>query len=265
MAATATAVGVGGLGIVGYRRWSTAGSDESFPAITTRDQLGWFSDSDELQATQDGNWELGETDELFVFIHGWGPDDSAARNQAETTQRELSELRSAPVFAFSWDGEGRWETVIDNADKNARPLAEWLLEWADEDGRAVHLIGYSLGARVACETVTVLTEADNGHAVDSVSLLGAAIEAETVTADGRYGEAIGQFDGSVTSFYSEHDAVLAELFDDPPALGQQGAGSSTLADGFSEVDVTDSIPDHHTYYRPDVGVLPEVVEAIERD
>jgi len=265
LAGTATAVGLGGGGVVGYRRWSTpSGDDEGFPAISTRDQLGWFSDGPDLQAERTGDWELDEADELFVFIHGWGPDDNGARRQAETAHRALAAVRPAPVVAFSWDGQGRWQTVTNNADQNAHPLAEWLVEWADADGRPVHLIGYSLGARVACETIAVLTDIGEPEAVSSVSLLGAAIDADTVTADGRYGEAIEAFDTSVTSFYSERDQVLADLFDEPPALGQQGADRSTaLADGFDEVDVTDSIPDHHAYYRPDVGCMPEVVEAID--
>jgi len=267
LASTATAVGLGGIGIVGYRQWSaTNGDGDGFPVITTRDQLGWFTDSEDLHATREGNWELEGADELFVFIHGWGPDDSGARNQAETAQRAVDEVRPAPVVAFSWDGQGRWQTVTDNADTNAHPLAEWLVEWADEDGRPVHLIGYSLGARVACETVAVLADTGTLEAVSSVSLLGAAIAADTVTTDGRYGEAIGIFSGPVTSFFSENDRVLADLFDEPPALGQQGADRSTaLADGFEEVDVTDSIPDHHTYYRPDVGCFPEVIEAIDEE
>lgn len=226
--------------------------------------MGWFSDDESLRATEVGTWDLDGADELFVFIHGWGPDDSGARNQAETAQRALNEVRPAPVVAFSWDGQGRWQTVIDNADRNGQPLAEWLAAWADEDGRPVHLIGYSLGARVACETLAELAELNEREAATSVSLLGAAIEADTVAETGRYGDAIGVFDGPVTSFYSEHDEVLADLFDEPPALGQQGADTSAaLADGFQEIDVTDSIPDHHTYYRPNSGCLPEVVEAID--
>ena len=246
--------------------WSPFGedADHSFPAITTRGQLSGFGSASELSADTDGDWEIDDTEELFVFIHGWGPDDGEARSQAETAQRGLSEYHPLPVVAFSWDGEGRWSTVTDNADANAEPLAEWLVEFHESDGRPVHLLGYSLGSRVACETLSVLVDDGRSNAIDSVSLLGAAIDGNSVEQGRQYGDSIEAFDSPVANFYSQHDSVLARLFDgEQAALGQHGiTDPDAKPSGYEDVDVSETVADHHSYHRPDVGCMDRVVDAI---
>jgi esterase/lipase superfamily enzyme len=152
------------------------------------------------------------------------------------------------------------------ADANAAPLAAWLTEWADTDGRPIHVVGYSLGARVTCEALGRLADAGRTDAVASVSLLGGAIPNDTVGQDARYGEAIGAVDGPVTNFHNADDRVLGWIYrlsDSTQAVGQSGIADAAAAPaGYRDVDVTDSVPDHYSYFQPQQGCLPQLVDRL---
>jgi len=238
---------------------------DDHPTITTRGRVDpETSDAVAVTPTVEGSWD--DSDELFVFVHGFDTDDPTARDQAYTTQLGLDELRPAPVAAYSWDSDVDWEPAKALADANAQVLADWLGEWDSEDGRAVHLIGYSLGARVCLETLRVLTDDSQQEVVESVSLLGGAVPHDSVETGGRYGEAIAAVDAPVSNFHSSNDRVLSwvyRLSDRTRAVGQQGiADPEATPDGYTDVDVTDSVDDHFSYFQPDEGCLPQLVDQL---
>jgi pimeloyl-ACP methyl ester carboxylesterase len=205
---------------------------------------------------------------LFVFVHGFDTDDDTARDQAYATQVGLESLRPRPVVTYSWDSDVDWGPAKEIADANAAPLADWLVGWADADGRPVHLIGYSLGARVIGETLRRLAESGQTDVVDSVSLLGGAIPHDSVEREGRYGEAIAALNGPVNNFHNQNDRVLGwvyRLSDSTRAVGQTGIrDSDATPTGYVDVDVTDLVDDHYSYFEPEEGCLPRVVEQLER-
>lgn len=234
------------------------------PTITTRGRVD--SDStDSAVLTTEGEWD-DESDEVFVFVHGFDTDDQTARDQAYTTQVGFAELRLAPVVAYSWDSDVDWEPAKALADANAYVLADWLGEWAAEDGRPVHLLGYSLGARVCCEMLRVLVDRGQTSVVDSISLLGGAIPHDSVERGGRYGEAIEAVDAPVNNFHSGNDRVLSWVYrfsDRTTAVGQNGiADPESAPDGYTDVDVTDLVADHFSYFQPGEGCLPQVVDQL---
>ena len=238
---------------------------DSAPAITTRGRVDPGS-SGTATAEVDGELALGGTDELVLFIHGFATDDATARDQAYAMATGLEPLRPTPVVAYSWDSDLDWGPAKEMADANAAPLAEWLTEWADEDGRPVHVVGYSLGARVTGETLRVLADQERTDAVASVSLFGGAVPNETVGQEGRYGEAIAAVDAPVTNFHNADDRVLGwvyRLSDRTQAVGQTGLPeSATAPSGYTDVDVTDSVPDHYSYFQPEEGCLPAFVDRL---
>ena len=237
----------------------------SAPAVTTRGRVDPES-SGTATAAVDGDLSFAGADELVLFVHGFDTDDATARDQAYAMETGLESLRQAPVVAFSWDSDLDWGPAKEMADATAAPLAAWLTEWADEDGRPVHVVGYSLGARVTGEALRLLADRERTDAVASVSLFGGAVPSETVGQDGRYGEAIEAVDAPVTNFHNGDDRVLGWIYrlsDRTQAVGQTGLPESATAPaGYADVDVTDTVPDHYSYFQPEEGCLPSFVDRL---
>lgn len=239
---------------------------DSFPAVTTRGLVDPES-AETATAEVDGSLALPDANELFLFVHGFETDDQTARDQGYTTQIGLEDRRSAAVVTYSWDSDIEWGPAKAMADANAQPLANWLIRWADTDGRPVHILGYSLGARVTCETLRILVDEERTDAVASISLLGGAIPNETVEQQARYGDAIAAVDGPVTNFHNADDRILGWIYrlsDRTQAVGQTGITDPDSAPvGYADVDVTETVPDHYSYFEPEEGCLPAVVERLE--
>ncbi|WP_418286251.1 alpha/beta fold hydrolase [Halorubrum sp. DTA46] len=240
--------------------------------LSTRESIDGAGPSDPPEAAVDatGSWAFADADALFLFVHGFSTDATGARDQAYSAALALSASRSGDppsVVGYDWASDADWDEAKRTADANAAPLAEWLTDWADDDGRPVHLIGYSLGARVACETLRALVERDRPDAVASLSLLGGAIPRTSVTRGGRYGPAIAAVSGPVGNFHSANDRVLGWVYrasDRTRAVGHGGIGDAGDAPaGYADIDVTDLVADHYSYFHPEDGCMPRVVERIE--
>ncbi len=236
----------------------------SQPVLSTR---GSLAESGPPTVESDGEWDFDDAGELFVFVHGLNTDAANARDQAYTARLGFEPVRPTPVVAYSWDSDTDWSAAKANATANGEPLAGWLLEWDDADGRPIHLLGYSLGARVCCETLRVLRDRSRGDVPASVSLLGGAIPDDSVLEDGRYGGAIAAVDGPVNNFHSENDRVLRWVYrvgDRNRAVGYGGAADpGSTPPGYDDVDVTDTVADHYSYFRPEEGCLPQVADRLE--
>lgn len=267
-------LGVGSaLGIFGsgglYVYWSLQGdsggyfADGSQPVVTTRGLLDATSDT---AYETEGNWSFDDAEAVFLFVHGFNNAPADARDAAYTAELALEGVRQAPVIAYSWDANVEWEPAKANAEANAAPLARWLTEWADTDGRPVHVLAHSLGARVTGETLRELAAAGTTDVLASVSLLGGAIPYDSVTTDGRYGDAIAAADAPVRNFYSHNDTVLSWVYraaDGVRAVGHGGTrDAGPVPDGYQDVNVTDMVGDHYSYFEPDEGCLPPVVDEL---
>ncbi|MDS0222740.1 DUF726 domain-containing protein [Haloarcula sp. S1AR25-5A] len=267
-------IGLGsGLGLLGggglYLYWSLQGDSGGYtapasqPVVTTRGRL----DTAEGPAFEtEGTWSFDDASDVFLFVHGFSTDAETARDNAYTAQVALEGTRPVPVIGYSWDSNVGWEQAKDNAEANSTHLAQWLTEWAETDGRSVHLLAHSLGARVTGETLRVLADRGATDVLASVSLLGGAIPYDSVTAGGRYGDAIGTVDAPVSNFYSHNDKVLSWVYrasDRTHAVGHAGTrDAAPLPDGYRDVDVTALVADHYSYFEPDEGCLPRVVAEL---
>ena len=214
-----------------------------------------------------GEWRFEDADELFVFVHGLNTTAEGARDQAYTAELGFDPIYPTPVVGYSWDSDTDWSSAKRNADVNGVPLAEWLIKWADTDGRPINLLGYSLGARVSCEALSVLAERGREGIPASVTLLGGAIPDDSVHVDGRYGDPIEAVDAPVRNFYSGNDRVLGWIYraaERTRAVGYSGIRDTARApSGYRDVDVTDLVADHHSYFQPAEGCLPRVVEYLD--
>ena len=70
----------------------------------------------------------------------------------------------------------------------------------------------------------------------------------------------------MANFHSRNDRVLAWLYrigDRTRAVGHGGIRDPDAApDSYLDVDVTDLVGDHYSYYQPGEGCLPRLVETI---
>ncbi|MES3160950.1 MAG: DUF726 domain-containing protein [Halorubrum sp.] len=245
------------------------GEAAGFTAPTTHPVLDSRGRALEGRPERAGSWGFEDAEAVFLFVHGFATDATDARDQAYTAERGLHEIWTDddPVVAYSWDADIGWGDAKREADATAGPLADWLIEWADEDARPVHLLGYSLGARVTGALLQHLTERNRPDVLASVSLLGGAIPRASVTRDGTYGPAIEGVSAPVTNFHSRNDRVLGWVYrasDRVRAVGRGGvAASASLPEGYRDVDVTDLVEDHYSYFQPGAGCLERVVERIE--
>ncbi len=251
-----------------YIRWSLRGDHGEYtapasqPVISTRGQL----DESDPKFTVDGSWTFDDEEMLFVFVHGLNTDAEGARDQAYTAELGGDRIRPASVISYSWDSDTSWNTAKQNATANGELLAAWLIEWAERDGRPLHLLGYSLGARVSCEALNILVSNGYTDIPASVSLLGGAIPDDSVTERGPYGDAIATTTGPVNNFHSRNDRVLGWVYrigDRNRAVGYDGISDPNAAPtGYTDIDVTALVDDHYTYFHPEDGCLPRVVERL---
>ncbi|MBP1921429.1 esterase/lipase superfamily enzyme [Halorubrum alkaliphilum] len=242
------------------------------PVLSTRGRIDadGSSGSGTVSPSVEGSWEFDAADPAFLFVHGFSTGAEAARDQAYTAQVGIRELRpdeEASVVAYSWDSDVGWGDAKRTADANAEPLAGWLIDRADAGGGRVHLLGYSLGARVTGETLRVLDERGRDDVLGSVSLLGGAIPRVSAADDGRYGSAFGSIDAPVRNFHSRNDRVLGWVYrasDRTRAVGHDGLPDAAAAPaGYRDVDVTDLVGDHYSYFQPGEGCLPRVLDGID--
>lgn len=262
--------GGGGLYVTRSLRGDFGADDapETQPLVTTRGRM------DAADPTErSGSWDFGGAEAIALFVHGFGADAESARDQAYTARLGLAaatgattETDAPPVVGYSWASNVHRGPAKQAADANAAPLADWLVTWADDDGRPIHPFAHSLGARVTGAALRELAVRGRTDVLASVSLFGGAIPHASVGSDGRYGPAIAAIDAPVFNFHSRNNRVLGWVYrasDQTRAVGHGGLATSTSAPaGYADVDVTDSVADHYSYIEPEEGCLPRVIERI---
>lgn len=184
-------------------------------------------------------WEKGPKPpaDLILVIHGYNNNAEKARYKFDLAREslEVNGYRGA-VAGFSWDADTQGDPLamtgyhagLRNADGNGPKLARFIADYKARcpDAR-LHLIGYSMGARVALEGLLALADekrfAGPRPLVMSVHLVGAAVANDNVELGSRYGEAIQSQTGVLFNYYSREDNKLEAYFplkEADRALGQ---------------------------------------------
>ena len=244
---------------------------ETQPMVSTRGRLEATDPT-----TRSGSWDLDGSDAVALFVHGLGADAESARDQAYTARLGLAaategstEAEGLPVIGYSWASNVDWGPAKATADENAVPLADWLVRWAETDGRPVHLFAHSLGARVTGATLRELADRGRTDVLGSASLFGGAIPRDSVGVDGEYGAAIDALDAALYNFHSREDRVLGWVYrasDRTRAVGHGGISDAPAAPpNYTDVEVTDLVADHYSYFEPETGCLPRAVDRIGLD
>lgn len=272
-----TFLGVAGSTLIGAAAAGTAtAATDSIGVVSTRDHFSttWYREVQrndsygpaeyQTEGTVAGLQSDDEPDEVVVFVHGWLDKSPADDGTFETFEQALTaEGYDAPVVGYSWDADTwltRWWQATEIAELNGPKLAAFLEDLtAESPETSVRLVGHSLGGRLVLSAL----QAYEGTAVDSVSLLGAAVNADDIAVGGEYGETIADGTAAVDNFWYEDDAILEyaySLAEWDSAVGQVGS------DGEQPATYTDhkvDVGSHGEFYEADGGCIDEVVETFE--
>lgn len=202
-------------------------------------------------------------DELVIYVHGFlgqgrldignvsGAHQAAALEAALDIECSARDRTCPTVVAGMWDSSTTWSRAKERSGRAGRVLAEWLRA----QDRPVHLVGHSLGGRVVLETL----DNDPGDSLESVALLGAAVDPDSVCQE--YFAAIETLDGPVYNYHSENDQIVCRLYrvgEISAGLGCRGSdcrggllrSSGRLPSNFTDVDVSAQVQAHLDYYKP---------------
>jgi len=252
-----------------------ASAPSDFPAVTTR---GHF-DSDgnlingETEFSYDKRGDFGPIgdEELVIFVHGFNVDDQAALDAAYECQLALEQNGYGDdVIGYSWDSdEGDsadlgWSDAKTIARKNGEKLANYITNWNYYVGEQVNIIAHSLGARVAAEAAeSVVVDFDRSNAINTVVLVGGAIDDQEVGEEDEYGAYLEIAAESVDNYYNNDDQVLDDVYTSrewDTAVGQYGIqDGANRPENYDDDDVTDVVDKHGDYYKRDVGCMNQIV------
>jgi pimeloyl-ACP methyl ester carboxylesterase len=189
-------------------------------------------------------------DDLVIVIHGFNNSPKVAAGQFDLARMSLlSDNYSGAIVGFSWDADTELEPwsasgfheCRRNACGNGPKLARFVMEYkARCPNTRVHIIGYSIGSRLALETALALYSdrafAATDTKIDSIFLVGAAVGNEEVRIDEKYGPAIESRVGILYNFYSTKDRVLGTLYP---------LKESNIALGITNIENPDLVPSNY--------------------
>jgi len=256
-------------------RWVTPPS--RFPVISSRgsfDMDGKLLPGKGLESlTVEGDLMVSrgpdEPSDMLVVIHGFNNSAEKARYKFGVAEEGLRQAGYAGVIAgYSWDSDRQRDPLALTGYRAARRVAvgngPLLAAMLAQYQRAVpecrlHLIGYSMGARLALETLLVL-DTDPQYAglrLSSVHLVGAAVDNDEAELDGPYGRAIEQRCEKFFNYYSPEDDKLGAFYwpkEADRALGETGIEHASRAPAnYLDVDVTQQLRSYDKADLPEEG------------
>lgn len=203
-------------------------------------------------------------DETVVFVHGWLANERASLGRMSMMRYTLRENGyDNGIVGFSWDTDEvahRWKLGRRIAERNGPKLAQFVYDYRERTGSDVRLVSNSLGARVVLEAARSLYLSDVHDSVESISMMGAAADADSVALDGRYGKPVREAVGEVHNYWISHDGILNQqyrLIELTGALGGTGADGETPSN-YHDHRVT-YVPDHYSFYRPGKGCVGKLI------
>ncbi len=236
----------------------TGGCIDDWPAATD-DRIQLADDEPAVSA------DIPDSGDVVIYVHGlFGDDlldsvDINGANQAAALDNALSEEGiEQPTIAAMWNSSTTWTVAKWRADDAGETLAMWL-EANRSDYNSVTLVAHSLGVRV---TLVALSElADTDVTVDSVALLGGAVNPDTVCEE--YKDGIeSSVSETVYNYHSEDDGIVCNIYairEFTSAVGCGGAdcsggwfsSGSDRPDNYEEVDLTGEVTAHCDFFKPD--------------
>lgn len=174
--------------------------------------------------------------DLLLVVHGLNNSEPKALYKfgiaAEALRR--NGYRGS-IVGFSWDADTSrdpfaatgYRTARRHAVGNGKKLARFIADYqARNPDVRMHLLGYSMGARLVLEALRELDTADMRDGkppITTVHLVGASVDDEEVELGSRYGRAIERRVVRFINYFSHEDNKLGQyyfLMDGDQALGE---------------------------------------------
>lgn len=255
------ATSVAAVGVVGV-----GGASNSASAGEVKDCTDWPVNAPADYPTVDLTDEPWESNvphgvgEICVYVHGWNGMKSSD-DQAYTYETALNQNGyGQPVVTARWDSDTlNFWGAESNADTAGERLADWIRDYrAANPGTTIRLTGHSLGSRASLATLKAL---GGDQVVDTVTLLGAAVDDDTVCDE--YASGIQHSAGTVYNYHSRDDDTVCTLYGLQTwgsGLGCEGADCDGSTPGnYVDQDVTDDVDGHCNFMRPDIGCVSQIV------
>ena len=168
--------------------------------------------------------------ELTIYIHGIWATPEKAEEQTERVYLSLQDINyEIPVIGFSWSSdtgfsERGWDLAKIIANKNGPLLAKFINGYKEIcPNDEIRLIAHSLGSRVTLSALQSLYDGDKYSIIDSVHLLGAAVDNEQISLDSQdcvnnvpslecSGEAINATTRIFFNLYNKEDNMLTPFY-----------------------------------------------------
>jgi hypothetical protein len=204
-------------------------------------------------------------DPFTIFVHGWQAElGGDAWGQSYLARQGLRDAGyDEPVVGFKYDANNFWwPSAKDDAEDAGEMLADFI-QWyrGYYPDTTVRIICHSLGGHCSLTALDELQQ--DGDSITSLSLLGAAVDADSVTGGGDYYDAVRDGTDDVYNYYSNRDTVLESIYSigefGDEALGEESADGSE-PENYADHDVTDAVADHCEYFQPDTGCMDDVVD-----
>lgn len=279
---------------------NTPNSDINYPFVaSTRNHFN-FGTGKLLQTHNATDYEItalpwnkttGCPPEVAIVVHGWGLDEKQSLERFDRVKMSLDHNEyNIPVIGFSWDADANqvlWSISQHISESNGPKLAHLILNLKNEcelQGQhlKIRLIGHSMGARVILSSLENLrnnaTWSDKNYTIDSVHLIGAAVDNEEISNNERditidasnwgtvkttaYGKAIEKVVLKFYNLYNPEDNVfqpneiypfypfqIYPAFEGDLALGQ--SGYQTVPD-----DILPSLPKNYIQTNVQNEILP---------
>jgi hypothetical protein len=211
--------------------------------------------------------------ELAIYIHGIWATPEEAEEQTERVYLSLQDINyEIPVIGFSWSSdtafsEQGWDIAKIIANKNGPLLAKFINGYKEICPSAeIRLVAHSLGSRVTLSALQSLYNDNKYNIIDSVHLLGAAVDNEQISLDSQdcvnnvprlecSGEAINATTRVFFNLYNKEDNMLTPFFSgiDGPYPYKDAENDNALGGFGKQLDIS-SPPNYNEenvqYYIP---------------
>lgn len=220
--------------------------------FTTEGDIQWWKSVSFVEETYPGqpiyflHWGARELSDAAIFAGGIGANQAGkvavggwAKKASKAAAKKLGPL--VPVLLAADLAKNPWHVARIRADKTGVVLADILARF---EGEAI-LVGHSLGGRVIATAAQTLSKARSGKKVVELRLLGAAIGQKF-----DWDSVAATTSGPVVNYFSQRDGVLKWAYKAAEAgsiaVGLEGTKSA--APGIVDVDVTDLVANHGSYW-----------------
>jgi pimeloyl-ACP methyl ester carboxylesterase len=276
-------VAAGTVGLAAVGSASASESEAGVPGVvSTRGHfdVAWYGDylvdgytetGYDVEGTVPG-YESESPEELVVMLHGYGQSVADGREIIDSAATGFASAGyDGPTVGYSWDSDFsqlNWWDTVDIAGRNGPKLAQFCRDYRGRNPETtLRVVGHSLGAEIVCNAVATLDEADADGVIDSVTLLGAAVDDEALSLDAglledEYGPEIERRVDRCDNFYKTDDETLTgqyEFAEWDDALGAAGLEGEAPAN-FTDHQV-DYVAGHERYFEDADGCASAVVDT----